>query len=222
MADLSIVEKIKLLFNTAISTPFFIFYAIVGILLVVFMIIDIKKHKKFSKIIYIISGIFLITFFLIKYFNIVLKVVDSFIEIILKALYFPNLGIYIIMLIITNATFIYNMINKKSHKSSKIVSGVINILIDFIFILVIGIISSEKIDITSEVKLYSDATILTLLQISMALFASEYLLLGLCVASNKFKKYDNKIEITANESKNSFSKNDIRVFKVLNFGVKND
>ena len=126
------------------------------------------------------------------------------------------------MLIITNATFIYNMINKKSHKSSKIVSGVINILIDFIFILVIGIISSEKIDITSEVKLYSDATILTLLQISMALFASEYLLLGLCVASNKFKKYDNKIEITANESKNSFSKNDIRVFKVLNFGVKND
>ena len=69
MADLSIVEKIKLLFNTAISTPFFVSYAVVGILLVVFMIIDIKKHRKFSKIIYIISGVFLITFFLIKYFN---------------------------------------------------------------------------------------------------------------------------------------------------------
>ena len=44
MHDLSIVEKIKLLFNTAISTPFFIIYAIVGILLIIFMIIDIRKH----------------------------------------------------------------------------------------------------------------------------------------------------------------------------------
>ena len=113
MADLSIVEKIKLLFNTAISTPFFIFYAVVGVLLVIFMVIDIKKHRKFSKIIYIVSGIFLITFFIIKYFNVILKLIDSFIEIILKALYFPNLGIYIIMLIITNVTFIYNMLSKK-------------------------------------------------------------------------------------------------------------
>ena len=172
MADLSIVEKIKLLFNTAISTPFFIIYAIVGILLIIFMIIDIRKHKKFSKFIYIFTGIFLITFFLIKYFNIIIKVIDSFIEIIMKALYFPNLGIYVVMLIITNATFIYSMFNRKVYKSTKIITGIINVLIDFIFILIIGIISSEKIDITSEVKLYSDTTILTLLQISMALFSS--------------------------------------------------
>ena len=224
MADLSIVDKIKLLFNTAISTPFFIAYAVIGILLVVFMIIDIRRKKKFSKIIYIISAIFLITFFFIKYFNIILKVIDSFIEIILKALYFPNLGIYVIMLIITNVTFIYNMISKKTYKSNKIISGVLNILIDFIFILIIGIISSEKIDITSEVKLYSDETILTLLQISMALFASEYMLLGLSIVRHRLKKYDknyNKVEINDTEKINTFSSESIRVFKVLNFGDKN-
>ena len=225
MADLSIVDKIKLLFNTAISTPFFIFYAVIGILLVVFMVIDIRRHKKFSKFIYIISGIFLITFFCIKYFNVILKVVDSFVEIILKALYFPNLGIYIIMLIITNFTFIYTMISKKSYKSNKIISGIINIIIDFIFILIIGIISSEKIDITSEVKLYSDETILTLLQISMALFASEYMLLGLSLASHKLKKYDkkyNKLEISNIENTNSIPSENVRVYKILNFGDKND
>ena len=224
MADLSIVDKIKLLFNTAISTPFFIAYAVIGIFLVVFMIIDIRRKKKFSKIIYIISAVFLITFFFIKYFNIILKVIDSFIEIILKALYFPNLGIYVIMLIITNVTFIYNMISKKTYKSNKIISGVLNILIDFIFILIIGIISSEKIDITSEVKLYSDETILTLLQISMALFASEYMLLGLSIVSHRLKKYDknyDKVEINDTEKINTFSSESIRVFKVLNFGDKN-
>ena len=225
MADLSIVEKIKLLFNTAISTPFFIIYAIVGILLIIFMIIDIRKHKKFSKFIYIFTGIFLITFFLIKYFNIIIKVIDSFIEIIMKALYFPNLGIYVVMLIITNVTFVYSMITRKVYKSNKIISGIINVLIDFIFILIIGIISSEKIDITSEVKLYSDTTILTLLQISMALFASQYLLLGLSIASHKFKKYDknyNKLEISNNENVNTFSSKNIRIVKILDFGDRND
>lgn len=225
MADLSVVEKIKLLFNTAISTPFFITYAVIGILLVVFMIIDIKKHKKFSKIIYIISGIFLITFFLIKYFNIVLKVIDSFVEIILKALYFPNLGIYIMMIIIINGMFIYNLISKKVYKSSRIIVSIITVLIDFIFILIIGIISSEKIDVTSEVKLYSDATILTLLQISMALFASEYILLLFVKISHRLKKYDkinNKIEITSGSTINTFPSEYVKVFKIINFGDKND
>ena len=111
------------------------------------------------------------------------------------------------------------MISKKTYKSSKIIAGIITILIDFIFILIIGIISSEKIDITSEVKLYSDATMLTLLQISMALFASEGLLLGLSLASHKLKKYD---KISIEEKNNTFSKENIRVFKILNFGDNND
>ena len=214
MADLSIVEKIKLFFNTAVSTPFFIIYAFVGLLLILFMIIDIKKHKKFSKIIYIASGIFLITFFFIKYFNVILKVIDSFIEIVLKALYFPNLGIYIIMLIIINATFIYHVISKKVYKSSKIIASIITIIVDFIFIMIIGIISSEKIDITSDVKLYSDSTILTLLQISMALFSSLYILLGFVILSHRFKKYDKK--------NNTFPKESVRVYKIIQLGGNND
>ena len=223
MADLSIIQKVKLFFNTAISTPFFILYAVIGILLVVFMIIDLKKKNKFSKIIYIISGLFLISFFFVKYFNIILKVIDSFVEIVLKALYFPNLGIYVVMLIITNGTFIYNLISKKTSTSSKITTGIINVIIDFIFIMIIGIISSEKIDITSEVKLYSDTTILTLLQISMALFASQYLILLLIMASHKFKKFDKKDnKLVVDNNVNTFSKESLKVFKVLNFGDKND
>ena len=79
--------------------------------------------------------------------------------------------------------------------------------------------------IFNEVKLYSDTTILTLLQISMALFASQYLLLGLSIASHKFKKYDknyNKLEISNNENVNTFSSKNIRIVKILDFGDRND
>ena len=233
MADFSIIQKIKVFFDTVISTPFFLFYFIFGLIILYLIIFDIKKNKKISKIAYIISILFLASFFLISYFSTVLKVIDSFIEIILKALYFPNLGIYISMLIIVNLTYLTIMISKKNNKNKvkKIVSSIITILIDFLFIMIIVIISKNKIDITSEVKLYSDSTILTLLQISMALFASLYLLLWLINTYIKFKKFDVK-KIT-NESifpnmgvyvnnNNTLSNSNIRLIKILDFTKKED
>ena len=76
--------------------------------------------------------------------------------------------------------------------------------------MIIGIMSSEKIDVSSDIKLYSDSTILTLLQISMALFASLYMLLGFVLLSHRLKKYDKK--------NNTFPKECIRVFKIINLG----
>ena len=40
MADFSIFQKLKVFFNTVISTPFFIFYAVLGIALISIMIYD--------------------------------------------------------------------------------------------------------------------------------------------------------------------------------------
>ena len=234
MADFSIFKKIKVFFETVISTPFFISYAILGVILIVLMIYDIKKHKKLSKIIYITSSICLITFFIIKYFNIILKFVDSFIELILNTLYFPNLGLYVTMLIIINVTLAIVNISKKMYRSTKICTSIITIIVDFIFILSVGIISKNKIDITSEVKLYSDSTVLTLLQISMSLFVSLYLILLLIYLYNKFKKYDvikinNKkstvpdmgiyfdddINDNGDNSLNKFSKDKIKLIKII-------
>lgn len=228
MADFSIFQKLRVFFNTVISTPFFIFYAVLGIALISIMIFDIRKHKKFSKIVYITSFIFLFTFFLIKYFNIILKFLDSFIELILNTLYFPNLGLYIGMLIILNITLLLIIISKKISKSSKICTTIISIIVDFIFILIVGIVSKNEIDVTSDVKLYSDSTILTLLQMSMALFISLYLILLLIYLYHKLKKYDvrniNSNVVIPNmgiyfddEISNTFSNDQTKLVKIINF-----
>lgn len=231
MADFSIIKKIKVFFDAVISTPFFIVYAILGIALISIMIYDIKKHKKFSKIIYITSLIFLFTFFIIKYFNVILKIIDSFIELILSTLYFPNLGLYVIMLIILNITFFFVLNSKKINKICKISTIIISIIIDFIFILIVGIVSKNKIDITSEVKLYSDSTLLTLLQMSMALFVSLYLILLLAYIYRRLKKYDVK-KVNSNmvvpnmgiyfddKIENKFSPSDIKLVKIIEYNKK--
>lgn len=232
MADFSMIKKIKLVFDTAISTPFFIVYAILGLILVGLIIFDIKKYKKISRILYIVCIIFLATFFIIKYFDVIIKVIDSFVEILLKTLYFPNLGIYITILIITNLTFVFTTISEKSYKIYKIISSLITTLIDLLFIMIIGIISKNHIDISSDVKLYSDSTILTLLQISMGLFVSLYLLLMLARIHWRLKLYDKNVTfdnevypdmglyIKNNSTDGKISDKYIRVFKVIDFSDK--
>lgn len=226
------IKKIKLVFDTAISTPFFIVYAILGLILVGLIIFDIKKDKKISRILYIVCIIFLATFFIIKYFDVIIKVIDSFVEILLKTLYFPNLGIYITILIITNLTFVFTTISKKSYKIYKVISSLITTLIDLLFIMIIGIISKNHIDISSDVKLYSDSTILTLLQISMGLFVSLYLLLMLARIHWRLKLYDKNVTfdnevypdmglyIKNNSTDGKISDEYIRVFKVIDFSDK--
>ena len=232
MADFSMIKKIKLVFDTAISTPFFIVYAILGLILVGLIIFDIKKDKKISRILYIVCIIFLATFFIIKYFDVIIKVIDSFVEILLKTLYFPNLGIYITILIITNLTFVFTTISEKSYKIYKIISSLITTLIDLLFIMIIGIISKNHIDISSDVKLYSDSTILTLLQISMGLFVSLYLLLMLARIHWRLKLYDKNVTfdnevypdmglyIKNNSTNGKISDKYIRIFKVIDFSDK--
>ena len=232
MADFSMIKKIKLVFDTAISTPFFIVYAILGLILVGLIIFDIKKYKKISRILYIVCIIFLATFFIIKYFDVIIKVIDSFVEILLKTLYFPNLGIYITILIITNLTFVFTTISEKSYKIYKIISSLITTLIDLLFIMIIGIISKNHIDISSDVKLYSDSTILTLLQISMGLFVSLYLLLMLARIHRRLKLYDKNVTfdnevypdmglyIKNNSTNGKISDKYIRIFKVIDFSDK--
>lgn len=232
MADFSIIEKIKLLFDTVISTPFFIFYFVFGFAILFLLIVDIKKNKKISKIAYIISLIFLASFFLISYFSTIVKVMDSFIEIIIKALYFPNLGIYITMLLLLNITFIITIISKNSMKFKKIVASIITLMVDFMFIMIISIITKNKIDVTSEIKLYSDSTILTLLQLSMALFTSLYLLLGLATMYVRLKKYDKKIAkvglaypnmgIYLSNDIGTFSNSNTKLIKILDFTKKDN
>ncbi len=53
MDNFSLLDKIKILFNTIISSPFFSLSALIGIILAILMIIDIIKHKKVRKRYYI-------------------------------------------------------------------------------------------------------------------------------------------------------------------------
>lgn len=226
MENVSFLDKIRILLNTIISKPFFSISALVGIILAVLMIIDIIKHKKIRKRYYILAWFFIFIFIVTKYMKVIPTLVDNLINQIFLTLYFPSIGVYMFLLIIVNIGFIYTLI-KNIHKSYKILTGIISIILDLLFIIIINIILENKIDITSEITLYTNSNLLVLLELSTALFVSWILLIIFISAYLKLKVLDNnviftnditypKMDVYINETNNTYKRKVIPAYNSIN------
>lgn len=226
MENISFLKKITILFKTIISNPFFSLSTIFGIVLAILMIIDIVKHKKIRKRYYISAWFFIFIFIVVKYIKVIPVLVDNLINQIFMAIYFPSIGVYMLLLIIVNIGFIYCLI-KNIHKSYKILTGIISILLDLIFILIVNIIIENKIDITSEITVYTNSNLLVFLELSTAIFVSWILLIIFISAYLKLKVLDNNLlfendisypemEVYINESNNVYRRKVIPAFHSTN------
>ena len=226
MVNFSFADKIKILFNTILSTPFFSLSALLGLILAILMIIDIIKHKKIRRQYYIAAWFFIFIFIVTKYHKIIPTLVDNLVNQIFMALYFPSIGVYMLLLIIINVSFIY-CLAKNIHKSYKILTGIISILLDLLFILIINIILENNVDITSEVTLYTNSKLLVLLELSTAIFVSWILLIFFISAYLKLKILDNNLlfeqnlaypemDIYVNETNNVYKRKVIPAFNSTN------
>ena len=192
MNDFSLVEKIDILMKLISSSSLFLICSIIGIGLLVFLVVCIILNKKVNKWIFIVVVTLISILLLINYGSIIIKVFDIIIDSAFMALYFPNLPVYMSALLISNIVFILSLFNKKQIKSKKIVNISSSIILDILLILVIDIVSKNNINIYEEVNLYTNSTLLVLLELSMGIFVSWILINLILSAHIKLKKYDKK------------------------------
>ena len=177
MANFSPIEKLKIILNTILSTPLFSVSTIIGILLIGFMIYCIITKKKIPKWLYLVGWLFVIIFIIFRYTKLVPTLLDNLVDTIFKCLYFPSLGLYVSIVILSNIIFILLNIQKNIRKSYRIVSLVTAVILNVLFIFVAGVMTKNKIDISTPINLYTNSTLLVLLQISMAIFLIFILLI---------------------------------------------
>lgn len=192
MNDFSLVEKLKILMDIIVSSPLFLFCFMIGIAVLILYIILIKKDKKINKWIFVLIWIVLAIVLLISYSSVVLDLIDRLFDSLFMALYFPSIGIYILILIISNFCFIYSLINKKINKTHKIINFIYALLINLFLILIIDIVKTSNTNVYNELEIYTNPNLLVLLQLNSALFASWLLVNLLLSAHSKLKKYDKK------------------------------
>ena len=151
-----------------------------------------KSNKKSNSWIFLSVILFIVLFLLVVYNDIFLSIIDDFLDAVFMALYFPNLSIYVSILIMSNFTFIYSLFSKNSSKINKMVNAINTLILDTFLILIIDTVSRNNIDINDSLKIYSNTTLMVLLELSTAIFISWILLKLFISAKSKLKKYDKK------------------------------
>ena len=156
MKDFSLVEKINILMKLISSSSLFLVFSIIAIALLLFFIICIIKNKKINKIFLIVTSLVVGIITLINYGTTIFKILDAIIDSIFKALYFPDLPVYISVLTISNVSFIISMVSKKQMKANKIINLINVVVLDFLFILIVSVVSKNNINIYEEINLYTN------------------------------------------------------------------
>jgi len=190
MNDFSLLEKLKILMGIIDSSPLFLFCCMLCIAFCIFFIVCIKKDIKVNRWIFILICASIGIMLLINYNSVILDLIDNLFNDFFMALYFPNLTVYITLLLVSNGFFVYSLFSKKLKNTNKIVNIISAIIVDIFLFLITDIVSRNNINIYDPLAVYSNSGLLVLLQLSTAIFTSWILLSLLISAYSKLKKYD--------------------------------
>lgn len=176
MLQLTLLEKLKILLDLILASPFFIFLLIFTILVFV-ILLDSKNYKK-RQVQRYIFGIYLLVFIavIIKHHSSFLSILDYLMNNVFVIFYFPNIAIYAAMIIIINIIMLKSIFSKKD-KVIRTLNMASYSLIMYLMLLVVYTITTENIDVYNELSMYTNSTILTLVELSNIIFVIWMVLL---------------------------------------------
>ncbi|MBR2833540.1 MAG: hypothetical protein IKE75_03820 [Bacilli bacterium] len=219
MKAFSLWEMIKIIVNLILSSPVFLITFITGTILLITMIMSIKKNHKLSKPLIIIIYIFLITFIIIYYNSYIYNILDNLINQIFTQIFFPNLATYVIILLATIMMLFYSIVKKNISKGLKIINLIISFIILFLFIMTINLIVTNKINIYEPLTVYSNKTLLVLIEFTTLTFVAWVtLLLSIKIVKKLIKKSDEKVtqDFLKNKNENQ-TNNESDEIEILKF-----
>lgn len=214
MINFSLSEKLVQLKDIIVSSPFFFVSVIIGIILLIIMIVGVKKNRRINNIIFIVSWIFVAVFCIARYFKFFVSIFDRLFGRIVDEIYFPSISIYTVMLIITNIIFVSSMFKKKVNSLNKIINVGFAMLLDFLFILILDTIMKNNIDVSAKFDIYTNSSLLILLELSMTIFLIWLLIIGVLYLINKYGV--KKVFV------NEYKENDYEIIDTKNTDIKDD
>ena len=223
MDGFTLSERIKTIFETIISSSFFITLLVILVFTITILIINAKVKSKAPKIIAIASYILLMILVLARYGGYVLAINDSVVDKFFKAMYFPNLVVYLSMLLISLLLLALNFVDTHYTQITKLFNIICFALIWFFFVLVLDSAKNYGINIYEITDIYSNSTMMILLQASMCVF---FIWLGILIMNFVVRKLtyklDNKPKSNEYNMNDNYSYNESNNYKDYNLNEPNN
>ena len=143
----------------------------IGIIMIVVLVTSLlKMNKKFKKSIFIVSYIGVLASIIYTYSNKLLTLYDYLVEYIVSNILFPNLALYLLMLLIINIIVIKSVLSNKVKTYIKSINitgfGIMQI---FLYFIVRNIIDNN-INVYEKLSVYTNSDLLVLINLSMQSF----------------------------------------------------
>ena len=170
MSRLSLADKLKILGDVTSSSGLFVVAIVILVALALLVITTNTKTKKISKFVCmaIYGSITLVS--LIFYREELFNMLDYMMNNFFIAVYFPNLAIYFAAIIATNIILWISIFNRKITKWIRAINTIVFCIIHYLLILIINIITTNKLDIFEQTSIYQNENALALIELSSTIF----------------------------------------------------
>ena len=164
--EMTIIDKIALMFRYIFSSFMGIELFILSLLLFVFTFLNIKKNNKYVKIASAVLCVLFLLGILITYSSYAIESIDSFIKWLLSYIYFPSMAVYFFVIVFVTIDLILTIFIKKIPDNKKIVNVVAHSILYLCFMSVVSLAITNKLNLSSTASLYTNDTILSFIQVS--------------------------------------------------------
>ena len=170
MEKLSFMDKINVLIEVSTSSKMFLLVlAFLFFLGIVFFNTN-KKNNKSTKMIYLLSMLFIVTYLVITYHKSLGNMIDYLMNNLFVIIYFPNLAAYLAALVIMNVILLVSIFNYKVSKIIKTINITVYCVLNYILALILSVIDKYNLDVFSVESVYKNKSAQALIELSSIIF----------------------------------------------------
>ena len=210
MKDLSLITKLQTVFDLITSRNLYLMILVLLVFLTIIFITTNGSNRKQSKKAYILLYLAGFIFIAFQYSGSILTLIDYAINEVFITYYFPNIVIYLIMLIITNVILWKTIFNDKVNFKLKVINSIAFAIIMYLFILAVSSINNLNLNVFNITELYSSNQVRSLLELSMFIFVFWVVVLLIYYLIRKYQYKHNLIQVESFTNYNIINDFDIK------------
>ncbi len=195
MKELSLITKLQTVFDLVTSRNLYLMILALIVIITIVLITTNGSNRKQSKRTYILLYLAGFIFIGVEYGKDILTLIDYAINEVFITYYFPNIVIYLIMLVITNVVLFKTIFSDKVDFKLKVINSIAFSIIMYLFILAISLINNLELDVFNITELYSSNDVRSVLELSMFIFVFWIVVLTVYYLIRKYQYKHNLIQV---------------------------
>ena len=195
MKELSLITKLQTVFDLITSRNLYLMILALIVIITIVLITTNGSNRKQSKRTYILLYLAGFIFIGVEYGKDILTLIDYAINEVFITYYFPNIVIYLIMLVITNVVLFKTIFSDKVDFKLKVINSIAFSIIMYLFILAISLINNLELDVFNITELYSSNDVRSVLELSMFIFVFWIVVLTVYYLIRKYQYKHNLIQV---------------------------